>query len=422
MFQEAFEYIHQKIESERVQFENEAFQNYMNLKELVDNAVFAASKESDPRIAKSYLIEAQNGFKGAKLIKDQREELYNKLQKEFERVNHALETDKIQFTLEAESNFIRLKPMVESAIELAQTTTNYQEAKEKLIQLQNEFKGIKLIKEQREQLYQKLQDSFNIINSRLNEEKENNRQLAENQYPVLQERADKLLQFSGETSDFRTAREQLKELQWELRESKLFKEQKDIIYQILQDIFTLINLRQDMDRKQFEEEAARNYIELGKMVEHGLAQSQETTEYKETREYLKKIQSEFRGRKMIKEQREELYSRLQTSFDVLNKRVDTFFREKKKNWEVKMQFRANDLQASVMELNLRMERDLENLRELETQLDNLGSGSRDFEAKDRLMAKILSVQNAIRKNTQLIRSTEEEAISIKKRLEEPEEE
>jgi hypothetical protein len=230
------------------------------------------------------------------------------------------------------------------------------------------------------------------------------------------------LQFSGETSDFRTAREQLKELQWELRESKLFKEQKDIIYQILQDIFTLINLRQDMDRKQFEEEAARNYIELGKMVEHGLAQSQETTEYKETREYLKKIQSEFRGRKMIKEQREELYSRLQTSFDVLNKRVDTFFREKKKNWEVKMQFRANDLQASVMELNLRMERDLENLRELETQLDNLGSGSRDFEAKDRLMAKILSVQNAIRKNTQLIRSTEEEAISIKKRLEEPEEE
>jgi hypothetical protein len=137
MFQEAFEYIHQKIESERVQFENEAFQNYMNLKELVDNAVFAASKESDPRIAKSYLIEAQNGFKGAKLIKDQREELYNKLQKEFERVNHALETDKIQFTLEAESNFIRLKPMVESAIELAQTTTNYQEAKEKLIQLQN---------------------------------------------------------------------------------------------------------------------------------------------------------------------------------------------------------------------------------------------------------------------------------------------
>ena len=230
------------------------------------------------------------------------------------------------------------------------------------------------------------------------------------------------MQFSGETSDFRTAREQLKELQWELRESKLFKEQKDIIYQILQDIFTLINLRQDMDRKQFEEEAARNYIELGKMVEHGLAQSQETTEYKETREYLKKIQSEFRGRKMIKEQREELYSRLQTSFDVLNKRVDTFFREKKKNWEVKMQFRANDLQASVMELNLRMERDLENLRELETQLDNLGSGSRDFEAKDRLMAKILSVQNAIRKNTQLIRSTEEEAISIKKRLEEPEEE
>ncbi len=422
IIQEAFAVIHTRIEVERAQFEKDAFQNYAHLKDLVENAIFASSKETDPRQAKSYLIEAQAGFKGARLIKEQREELYNKLQKEFDRVNVLLEADKAQFSVEAETNYSYLKPLIEGALHMTESTANFQESKEQLITIQNEFRGRKLIKEHREQLYQKLQDAFTILNLRLSEERENNRHLADDQYPVLKKRAEDLLQFSGETSDFRTAREQLKALQFDLRESKLFKDQKDTVYQLLQEVFVLLNLRQDQDRKQFEDEAIRNYNELGKLVEHGLAQAQETTEYKETREYLKKIQAEFRGRRMVKEQREELYSRLQTSFDVLNKRVDTFFREKKKNWEVKMQFRANDLQATIMELNQRMDRDLENLRELETQLENIGSGGREYEAKERLMAKILSVQNSIRKNTQLIRSTEEEAVSIKKRLEDPEEE
>jgi len=95
--QSVFEQLHQAYESEQAQFENEAFQNYTHLKMIVENAVFLSRKATETREAKAVLIEAQQEFKGLRMIKEQREELYQQIQKEFDRVNGLLEIEKGKF-------------------------------------------------------------------------------------------------------------------------------------------------------------------------------------------------------------------------------------------------------------------------------------------------------------------------------------
>lgn len=419
--QEVFDKLQQAYETEKIQFENEAYQNYTKLRTIVENAIFLCHKAADTREAKAVLIEAQQEFKGLRLIKEQREELYQQLQKEFDRVNALLDQEKGKFQLEAEENYRSLKELVNEAVEKVKSSADTSSAREFLISTQNEFKGKSLLKEHRDLLYQQLQDAFTIVNSRITKEKELLRLDAESQFSDLHHSAKELLTNSGITEDFRSAREELKRLQATLKDSILFREQKDTIYNCLQEVFLTLNRRQDIERSQFEQDAAKNYTELGKMVAEGLHQAQESSEYKETREFLKKIQAEFKGRKMIKEQREELYSRLQSAFDILSKRIDTFFREKKKNWAVRMQFKLNELQTTIGEYEKRIERDSETLQELETQLDIISDSGREVDARERITAKILSVENSIRHTHEMIREAEEEAESIRQKLAEPEE-
>ncbi len=420
--QSVFEQLHQAYEADQAMFEHEAFQNYSRLKTLVENAVFLSRKTTDVREAKAVLIEAQQEFKGLRLIKEQREELYQQIQREFDRVNGVLEVEKGRFQAEADQNYRELKLRVTEAQNKARSEAPPAEIREFLIQVQNDLKGKSLLKEQREEIFQKLQEAFSLLNMKISEEKEMVRLGAEHQFEDLLNRSKALLADSKTTTDFKNTREELRHLQALLKESQVFKEQRDILYQMLQDVFLVLNQRQDEERNQFETEAAKNYADLARKVAEGLNQAHESSEYKETREFLKKIQAEFKGRKLIREQREELYSRLQSAFDILNKRVDTFFREKKKNWEVRMQFKLTDLQTSIGEYEQKIERETEILRELETQLDNISSGGREIEARDRLTAKILSVGNSIRRTQELIRQTETEMESIRQRLMEPESE
>ena len=53
-------------------------------------------------------------------------------------------------------------------------------------------------------------------------------------------------------------------------------------------------------------------------------------------------QNEFKGIKLKKEQREELWTRLQTAFDVLNQRINEYYKYKRGDWEIKMQTKLSE--------------------------------------------------------------------------------
>ncbi|MCK9420971.1 MAG: hypothetical protein M0Q38_00040 [Bacteroidales bacterium] len=321
---------------------------------------------------------------------------------------------------ELHKNYINLKEKLTHAIGLLEKTADLREAKGYLIEVQNHFKGLKLYREDREELYKKLQDAFDDINERIEQERKALTLEANRNFEILKEHLEGTIEKALNSSDNRSSRELLREEQTSWRNSKLLREHRDVLYSQIQDAYTLLTIRQEEEQEMFEKEAQKNYHHLKTLVDKALSQAEETHEYKETREFLKKIQSEFKGVKMIREQREELYARLQTAFDILNKRLDEFFRTKKKNWEVKMQYKLSESSSEIFLLRENINKEYLYIKELEDQLDIITSAGKDKEVILGLESRIFSAQTNIKRKENQIAELELEMKELKTRLD-PEE-
>jgi hypothetical protein len=321
---------------------------------------------------------------------------------------------------ESQQNYLTLKESLELSLARAAGTQDLREAKGFLIDVQSQFKGLKLLREDREELYTKLQNAFAEINARIEDERLEFEYIALANYAELKTAVAQASSLSQTSREFRETWDFLIGVQNRIKAAKLFREQREELFLGLQDAFTTVKSWRDEERQSFENEALQNYIRLKSLVEQGLIQAGETHEYKDTREFLKKIQSEFKGIKMAHEQREELYARLQTAFDILGKRLDEFFRHKKKNWEVKMQYKLSQFSADIFALNEALKKEREYLSELEDQLDIIASAGKDSSAKIGLQARIASANRSIERKQKQIADFETEQNALHTRLEQPE--
>ena len=241
--------------------------------------------------------------------------------------------------------------------------------------------------------------------------------VADEQYNELNGRALDILKNANKSNEFNQIRADIKQIQTEIRDSSLLNEHRENLRTILQEAFEIVNHRQDNERNTFDQEAQMNYSRLKSMVNNGMFQAEESNEYKETREYLKKIQAEFKGIKMKKEQREELYSRLQSAFEILNNRVDEYFREKKKNWELRMQYKLTSLSTDIFSLSESVSDDAEKLKELEEFLQNITTPAiNETSAVLGLKARISSMRITIERKQKQIQDWETEMTELKLRL------
>lgn len=317
-------------------------------------------------------------------------------------------------------NYENLKSLLEAALDNAGKATNLHEAKGFLIEIQSHFKGLKLLREHREELYARLQEAFAEVNRKIEEEK------LEFEYEALANYADlkpvigEALRQSSESSDLKTVWESLLGLQERMKNAKLTRENRNELHATLQQGFEKVRARRDAERTAWEQEAQSNYLRLKKLVDQGLKQAEETHEYKETREFLKKIQSDFRGVRMDHAKREELYARLQTAFDILGKRLDDYFRNKKKNWAVRMQFNVSRMSADIYELQKSIGQDEAFLRELEDQLEIIESSGRETDVLAGLRARIVSVRRNIEQKRGQAALLESERSGLQERISEPE--
>ncbi len=321
---------------------------------------------------------------------------------------------------EALQNYDALKSILETGLANAGRADNLHDAKGFLIDVQSHFKGLRLRREDREELYGKLQDAFAIVNRKIEDERFSFEYEALANYAELKPAIADASVLATSSEDLKRTWEMLVGIQNRMKSSKLLREQRDELYAQLQDAFEMIKMRRDEERQIFDQEAHHNYTRLKMLVDKGLAQAEETHEFKETREFLKKIQSEFKGIKMAHEQREELYSRLQTAFDILGKRLDDFFRHKKKNWEVKMQFTLSRLSVDIYELQTALDKDQAYLKELEDQLDIIVSAGKEKDSITGLEARIFSTRHSIEHKIRQIADLEVNKNDLQNRLEDPE--
>lgn len=420
--QEAFGRVNQAIEDERATFQNDAQLNYFMLKPKIEEAGYRADHPGDLKETWDFLINIQNEFRGIRLHREQREELYGKLQAAFDKIKFRKQEAQGEFERKATERFPEMKTKVESVVSSATENPVLRAAKEQLIAVQLELREAQLTREQRDQLYNRLQEGFVLLKIRQEEAETAFETHADSTYDALLPRIREAVQRAETVTEFKPVRETLKAIQTEMKESPLRREQREELYRLIQQAFDLLALRQDEANSDFEHEAKKNYDRLRPLIEQGLKQAEETHQYKETREFLKKIQSEFKGIRLKHEQREELYSRLQTAFDVLGKRLDEYFRQKKKNWMVRMEYNLASLETELYALEEQIRTEQEVLTELEDQLEIRRTGSQEPAALRPLTVRIESARREIHEKELLLEQKRQEYELLENKLKEPEEE
>lgn len=324
-------------------------------------------------------------------------------------------------TEEKTRNYNNLKEILETGLAMAKAEEDLRRAKNCLIEVQAHFKGLLLRREDREELYGRLQSEFTRINALIDEEKLNYEMESDENYSRLKLDLTAASEMADKPSDFRKTWDTLIGLQDRMKASRLKREHREELFLQMQDIFSRVKSRREQEKLSGENEANQNYIRLRSLVEKGLEQARETNEYKETREFLKKIQAEFRGIRMQPEKREELYSRLQTAFEVLRERLDDYFRNKKKNWEVKMRYRLSEFSAELFKLREELKKEEEYLDELEDQLEIItSSGRENSPVKLSLQARINTAGRNIERIKTRIAAIGIEQAALESRLEQPE--
>ena len=318
---------------------------------------------------------------------------------------------------ERQANYATLKTILDNGLEEAAGFSNPRDAKAVLIEVQQHFRGLQLYREDREELYQRLQSAFQVVNKKIEDENRQFEAEAEQNYLQLSSVNNEIQAMFNNQVDHREIWARLLELQDEIRARKLMRDDRTELTGHLQDAFSLIKMEREEQQKLHLAESQSNYHRLKALVDQGLKQAEETHEYKDTREFLKKIQSEFKGARMEPTRREELYSRLQSAFDILGARLDDYFHNKKKNWETRMNFTLARLETDIHDLSGAIEKEEQDLVELLDQLEIMESSGRETSAIQSQKARIALIKGAIElKKSQLTTLTNEYA-NLKDRLE-----
>ncbi|PKL84556.1 MAG: hypothetical protein CVV22_12330, partial [Ignavibacteriae bacterium HGW-Ignavibacteriae-1] len=166
---DAFEGVNTRQENERNSFDQEAKDNYVKLKKIVDDAISFVNSSEEFSESREQLINAQNAIKGMKLRRDHRDELYAQIRVVFEDLNEKQSDERQSFEQECNDNYESLTKKVNDCFELVLGLTDFKMIRETLINVQSEVRIAKLKRGQRNELFARIREAFGIFDKKRDE-------------------------------------------------------------------------------------------------------------------------------------------------------------------------------------------------------------------------------------------------------------
>jgi hypothetical protein len=320
--QAVFENVKVLQQTEREQREKETSENFDFLKQKMVEAIdFTQQNLEHHDLVWQKLIETQRHFKGKRLLIEQREQLYNTLQKLFDILKKRKDEDLLGQEDAERERFEQLEKITRERVENCKSE-NTEIAWAQLLHTKDQISHAQLLYAHRKLLMDKIQEGFDLLKQRRTENQPDiTREAIENAHIIEQ----KLVIAHDELKnnpDFKTKWDLLLEIQEEFKRRKLEKETRNTLYDQLQALFQQLKAEQYSNQPEFENQANENVNYLRPLIEKAMEEAQITTDLKKTKAFLIKVQGEFKGRKMRSFEREKLFSRLQSAFDLLNSRIE----------------------------------------------------------------------------------------------------
>lgn len=351
-----------KRQTEEVEkIEKESFENYNNVIDKVRATVGTAKDMKDFKQARESLLGAQDLFKNLRLKRSHRDELVKLINDAFDNLSVRQMEERENYEMECIENYHSLKAIVEHAVNFSKTSPIYTKSREELIKAQNEIKGKKLKREQREELFQVIRSAFEDVNKRQDDDRNNfDGETAEN-YKKLQKIVGDAISFAENTEEFTAAREQLINAQNAIKGVKLRREQRDELYAQIRAVFEVLNSKQSIDRSEYENECNENYTKLSQKVDDCFALVLGVTDFKLIRETMITVQSEVKIVKLKKEQRSELFARIREAFSQFDKKKEEFFSNRKEERKSKLADIKSNLVDKLDRITELLKKDIEQL-------------------------------------------------------------
>jgi len=408
--QQLFDQINNLQEKDQDAFEREADENHAHLKERLYTCIdFVQENLDDHDATWQKLLELQDDFRGRRMRADERETLYAALQELFTIVKNRRQKAQQEFLARSEDTLSQWQDKVASLAKSAETA-NLDAVWQELVDTSQQIRDSQMIPAHKKALFDVLDEGFAIARIRKEEEQEAYHQESAENARVIQQKLQQVAEQIDHNPGFHENWQLLLAIQQDFRDRRLEKSHREDLYAELQMLFETVKSRRNQEQEDFEAAADEALDHLRPLVEKATHLARTSREFKKTKGFLIRVQKEFKGRRMRREERESLYSKLQSAFDMLNRRINEHIAAKKDIREFKVDSKLSDLQTQVDELEAEIQKDLEEIQLLEHKLEDqqvlAGTGASADQEQQRHQLRLM--QAATNKKTSRLRDLQEE--------------
>jgi len=408
--QQLFDQINILQEKDQEDFEREADENHAHLKERLFSCIdFVQENLDDHDAVWQKLLDLQDDFRGRRMRADERETLYAALQELFTIVKNRRQKAQQEFLARSEDTLSQWQDKVASLAKSAETA-NLDAVWQKLVDTSQQIRDSQMIPAHKKALFDVLDEGFAIARIRKEEEQEANHQESAENARVIQQKLQQAAEQIDNNPGFHENWQLLLAIQQEFRDRRLEKSHREDLYAGLQVLFETVKSRRNQEQEDFETAADEALQHLHPLVEEATKLAKTSREFKKTKGFLIRVQKEFKGRRIRKEERESLYSRLQSAFDTLNRRINEHIAARKDIRVFKVDSKLSDLQTQVDELEAEINKDLEKIQLLEHKLEDLQvlDGTMAPADQEQHRHQLRLMQAAMNKKTSRLRDLQEE--------------
>jgi chromosome segregation ATPase len=308
-------------------------------------AISASAKEIDEQIknavAATKNISLEQGIIEHGISTEEYVQLKNELAALFDKLKQVKED--VAF-----NNYNILGAKVEALYAQSKSNENYNDTRKEIIELQKELFTANLLRWQKDELIARVRSAFDTINARQDEWRSNQTVVKTEQASALQSKYDEIIPKALELS-FSDGFAMLKNLQEITNITNLSKESRDAFYVKLNEAFTTIKTKAD-------EENDANYTLAQKTVDVAIVSSNTSELFKDARAILTSAQNDLKEIRLNKKHKDELFGKLRTAFDELNKKQDEYFTQRKKENNEHLQNLLQTLKRALARKEEGMER------------------------------------------------------------------
>lgn len=410
--EKVFEDIQNIFEESKKEKRQEFDENYNAMKEKIDGAAKFLEETDNLKEARERLIDVQKEFKTTRLDKERQRELFEKITKTFEQLYIRQNEERESYEMECIENYHNLKSVVEDAVQFAYSSNEFRRIRQKLIAAQQKFKGLKLLRNQREELYSKIQDAFEDLNKRQDENREQFEYECNANYEMLLPNVEKAIDFADNLTDYKQARENLISAQALIKGTRLTKTQRDKLYGDIRATFEELNLRQGREREEFEKEASDNYDKLKIKIEDVDKTIDPSNDFRQIRDILIAVQNDVKILKLKRVHRNELFQNIRECFAKLDSLRGEYRENKKEEKSKKLSSILANLQGRIKWLEESIAKDKKEMEEEKEKFEQTeGSYEQQKEHEEALSAiefRIREKENNIRETTERIEDIQKE--------------